>query len=148
MTTIAKNNQAKFNYEILETYEAGLALYGHEVKSIKTGHISLKGSFVTLKDNELYLTNALVPLYKHASNITQYDPNRSRKILIKRKEIRSLIGKKKQTGLTMIPIRVYTKGKHLKLEFALARGKSAYDKRHSIKKRETDRQIARVLKNR
>lgn len=147
MTTIANNNQAKFNYEILETYEAGLVLYGHEVKSIKTGHISLKGAFVTLKENELYLTNALIPLYKHASNITEYDPNRSRKLLVKRKEIRSFIGKKKQAGLTMVPIRVYTKGKHIKLEFALARGKSKYDKRDTIKKRETDRNIARVMKN-
>ncbi len=146
MATIARNNQAKFNFELIENYEAGLVLRGHEVKSIKTGHISLKGAFVTLKGTELFLTNALIPLYKHASNIKDYDPNRSRKLLVTKKEIREFIGKKKQAGLTMIPIRVYTKGKHIKLEFALARGKAKYDKRASIKKRETDRNIARVLR--
>lgn len=146
MTTIARNSQIKFDYELLDHYESGLVLYGHEVKSIKTGHISLKGAFVTFKGDELFLTNALIPLYKHAGKIPEYDPQRSRKILVKRSEIRGLIGKKKQAGLTMVPIRVYTKGKLIKLEFALARGKSKFDKRQSIKKRETDRNIARVLR--
>lgn len=147
MTTVARNNQAKFDYELLNHYEAGLVLLGHEVKSIKTGHISLRGSFVTFKGDELFLTNALIPLYKHAGKIPEYDPQRSRKILVSRAEIRGLIGKKKQAGLTMVPIRVYTKGKLIKLEFALARGKSKYDKRQSIKKRDTDRNIARVLRS-
>ena len=146
MTTIARNNQAKFDYELIQKYEAGLSLFGHEVKSIRTGNISLKGAFVTLKGEELFLTNALIPLYKHAGNIKEYDPNRSRKLLVKKIEIRSIIGKKKQAGLTLVPIRVYTKGKLIKIEFALARGKSKHDKRHSIKKRETDRSIARALK--
>ena len=146
MTTLAYNKRAKFDYEFIEKYEAGLVLFGHEVKSIKTGHISLKGAFVTIHNNELYLTNALVPLYQHAGNITDYDPNRSRKLLVKKNEIRSLIGKKAQAGLTMVPIRVYTKKNLLKLEFALAKGKTQHDKRHSIKKRDTDRNIARVLR--
>lgn len=146
MTTLAVNKKAKFDYEFIERYEAGLVLFGHEVKSIKTGHISLKGAFVTIHNNELYLTNALVPLYKHAGNIKEYDTNRSRKLLVKKSEIRSLIGKKAQAGLTMVPIRVYTKKNLLKLEFALARGKSKHDKRHSIKKRDIDRNIARAFR--
>jgi len=144
MTTLAVNKKAKFDYELLEKYEAGLVLFGHEVKSIKTGHISLKGAFVTVHNGELFLTNALVPLYQHAGNIKDYDPTRSRKLLVKKRELRSLIGKKTQSGLTLIPIRVYTKRNLIKLEFALAKGKSKYDKRHTIKKREADRNIARV----
>jgi SsrA-binding protein len=147
MTTLALNKRAKFDYELLDKYEAGLVLYGHEVKSIKTGHISLKGAFVTIHNGELYLTNALIPLYQHAGNIKDYDPNRSRKLLLKKSEIRTLIGKKTQTGLTLVPIRVYTKRNLVKLEFALARGKTKHDKRHTIKKRETERNIARVLRS-
>ena len=147
MTTLAINKRAKFDYEFIEKYEAGLVLFGHEVKSIKTGHISLKGAFVTIHNNELYLTNTLIPLYTHAGNIKDYDPNRSRKLLVKKSEIRTLIGKKTQAGLTMVPIRVYTKKNLIKLEFALARGKSKHDKRNTIKKRETDRNIARALKS-
>ncbi len=146
MTTLTINKKAKFDYEFLEKYEAGLVLFGHEVKSIKTGHISLKGAFVTVHNNELYLTNALIPLYQHAGNIKDYDPNRSRKLLVKKSEIRSLIGKKTQTGLTMIPIRVYTRRNLIKLEFALAKGKTKYDKRNAIKKRETNRKIHMALK--
>ena len=146
MSILAHNNQAKFDYEILEHYEAGLALLGHEVKSIKTGHISLKGAFVTVKGDELFLTNALIPLYAHAANIKEYDPNRSRKLLVKRSQIRSLIGKKQQKGLTLVPVRVYTKGKLIKLDFALAKGKAKYDKRQSIKKRDVDRTVARALR--
>jgi len=146
MTTLALNKKAKFDYEFLEKYEAGLVLFGHEVKSIKTGHISLKGAFVTIHNGELYLTNALVPLYQHAGNIKNYDPNRSRKLLVKKSEIRSLVGKKTQAGLTMVPIRVYTKRSLIKLEFALAKGKTKYDKRNVLKKRDTDRNIARALR--
>ncbi len=146
MTTIARNKRAQYDYELLQHYEAGVALFGHEVKSVKAGNISLKGAFVTCKGTELYLTNALIPLYKHAGNITDYDPTRSRKLLVKKSEIRSIIGKKKQAGLTLVPIRVYTKGKFIKVAFALARGKSQYDKRHTIKKREANRSIAHALK--
>ncbi|MEN8252257.1 MAG: SsrA-binding protein SmpB [Patescibacteria group bacterium] len=146
MSTFALNKKAKFDYEFIEKYEAGLVLHGHEVKSIKTGHISLKGAFVTIHNGELYLTNALIPLYKHAGNIKDYDPNRSRKLLVKKSEIRSLIGKKAQAGLTMVPIRVYNKRNLIKLEFALARGKSKHDKRSTIKKRDTDRSIARAMR--
>ncbi len=146
MTTFASNKKANFNYTIIEKYEAGLSLYGYEVKSIKTGSISLKGSFVSLQNEEFYLTNAFIPLYKFATNITQYNPTRSRKLLLKKSEINSLIGKKKTQGLTFVPIRVYNKGKYLKLEFALAKGKKKHDKRSDIAKRDSARRINRALR--
>jgi SsrA-binding protein len=147
MATLAINKRANFDYEILEKYEAGLVLAGHEVKSIKTGHISLKESFVTIHGRELYLTNAHIPPYKHAGNIDDYDPTRPRKLLLKRSEIKHLIGRVRIQGLTLVPIRMYTKRRYLKLEFGLGKGKKEYDKREKIKKREDERGIRRSLKN-
>ena len=147
MTTLAYNKRANFDYEILEKYEAGLMLTGQEVKSVRTGHISLKGSFVTAKGSELFLTNATIPPYAPAGEIKSYDPTRSRKLLLKRSEIASLIGKSRTQGLTMVPIRVYTKKRLLKLEFGLGKGKKEFDKRAKIQKRETQRNIERMLKN-
>ncbi len=146
MTTFATNKKATFNYKFLEKYEAGLSLYGHEVKSIKSGNISLKGAFVSLSNEEFYLTNAFIPLYKFSANVTDYEPTRSRKLLLKKSEINSLIGKKRTEGLTFVPIRVYNKGKYLKLEFALARGKKKHDKRADIAKRDNARRINRALR--
>lgn len=148
MTTIANNPRAKFDYELLDTYEAGIVLHGHEVKSIKTGHISLKGAFVTATGGELFLTNATIPLYPHAGKVSDYDPTRSRKLLVSKREIRTLLGKNRTAGLTMVPIRVYIKGKHIKVAFALARGKKEYDRRQMMKKRDADRAIARALRTR
>lgn len=146
MPTLAFNKRASYDYELLDRYEAGLVLSGQEVKSIKTGHISLKGSFVTLKGNEVYLTNALIPPYPFAGEILGYDSNRSRKLLLKKSEIRSLIGKVRVNGLTLVPIRVYTKRKLVKLEFAVAKGKKSFDKRQSIAKREDKRKMDRALR--
>ena len=146
MTTFATNKKASFNYRLLEKYEAGLSLRGHEVKSIKSGNISLKGAFVSLNNEEFYLTNAFIPLYKFSANVTDYEPTRSRKLLLKKSEINSLIGKKRTEGLTFVPIRVYNKGKYLKLEFALARGKKKHDKRADIAKRDSARRINRALR--
>ena len=148
MTTLAYNKRAGFDYEILEKYEAGLMLTGQEVKSAKTGHISLKGSFVTIKGDELFLTNSTIPPYAPAGEIKGYDPTRSRKLLLKRSEIASLTGKSRLQGLTMVPIRVYTKKRLLKLEFGLGKGKREIDKRSKIQKRESDREIERAFKNR
>jgi len=131
----------------LETYEAGLALYGFEVKAIKTGHISLKGSFVTLKNKELFLTNALIPPYQPKNTPVDYDQSRARKLLLKKSEISTLIGKLKIKGLTLIPIRLYTKKNRIKLEFGIAKGKRKIDKRISIKKRDIERELGRKLKN-
>ena len=147
MTILAFNKRSGFDYELMDRYEAGVVLTGAEVKSIKTGHISLKGSFVTFKRNELYLTNANIPPYVHAGNINNYDPTRPRKLLLKKSEIKSLIGKVRISGLTLVPIRVYTKKQFIKLEFAVAKGKKEYDKRESIKKRDASRKIEQELKN-
>jgi SsrA-binding protein len=146
MATLAFNKRAHFDYELQDKYEAGLMLTGAEVKSIKTGHISLKGSFVTIHDNELYLTNANIPHYPFANFKIAYDPTRSRKLLVKKSEIKSLIGKLHVKGLTLVPLRVYTKRRLIKLEFAVARGKKAYDKRSDIAKHESKRNIERALK--
>lgn len=147
MATIATNRRASFDYDLLERFEAGIILSGAEVKSIKTGHISLSGSFVTVKGGELYLTNADIPRYKFSSPLAPYDPTRSRKLLLHKSQIKSLIGKAKTLGLTLVPVRVYTKGRRIKLEFALAKGKKAFDKRQAIARREADRKISRALRS-
>jgi len=147
MATMATNKRAHFDYELLERYEAGLMLTGAEVKSIKTGHISLKGGFVTIHGGELFLTNANIPPYPFANLKASYDPTRSRKLLVKKSEIKSLVGKIHERGLTLVPLRVYTKKRLIKLEFALAKGKKAYDKRSDIAKKEDKRKMDRALKN-
>ncbi|MBU1292345.1 SsrA-binding protein SmpB [Patescibacteria group bacterium] len=148
MTTLVTNRRAKYDYTILEKFEAGLVLAGHEAKAIKKGHMSLKGSYVTIKDKEAWLINSLVSLYQPKNTPEDYEPTRSRKLLLHKKEIKSLISKKKQKGLTLVPLRVYTKHNRVKLEFALGQGKGKIDKREKIKQRETKRSIDRALKNR
>ncbi len=148
MSVLAVNKRASFDYDISERFEAGIVLRGFEVKSVKTGHISLKGSFVTVRGEELYLTNANIPLYKHAGAIANYDPTRPRKLMLHRAEIARLIGKSRVEGLTLVPIRVYTKRGLLKLEFGIGKGRKKIDKRQVIKKRESDLKINRALKTR
>lgn len=147
MPTLATNKRAHFDYELHDKYEAGLVLTGAEVKSVKNGHISLKGSFVTLHDGEVYLTNATISHYPFANFKIAYDPTRSRKLLIKKSEIKSLIGKLHTKGLTLVPLRVYTKKRLIKLEFAIGRGKKTHDKRSDIAKNEATRSMQRALKN-
>jgi SsrA-binding protein len=147
MKIYAINRRAKFDYEILEKFEAGLVLKGYEVKSIKTGHISLKGAYVTMHKDELHLTNANIPLYKHA-RIDGYDPTASRKLLVHKKEIEYLSKKSDAQGLTLVPLSVYNNKNRIKLEFALARGKKTIDKRQNIKKREDDIAMERAMKRR
>ncbi|MEK7072482.1 MAG: SsrA-binding protein SmpB [Patescibacteria group bacterium] len=148
--TIATNKDGLFNYEILETYQAGLVLSGPEVKAAKLGQMSLKGSYVTIDaQSEIWLIKSYITPYKPAKSAQEkYDPNRKRKLLLHKKEISSLIGKNKQKGLTIIPINVYTKKGLIKADIALARGKTKIDKRETIKKREADREIQRTLKQR
>ncbi|MEA3398579.1 MAG: SsrA-binding protein SmpB [Patescibacteria group bacterium] len=152
MPVLAYNKRANYDYEIAGKYEAGLVLFGHEVKSIKTGHISLKGAFVTLKKNigkplpELYLTNAHIPKYKMAGIIKNHAPDRPRKLLLHKQQITHLIGKKQEQGLTLVPIKIYTKRGLIKLEFGIGRGKKKIDKREIIKKREVDRKIRTLTK--
>ena len=147
MATLADNKRTRFDYEILETIEAGIALFGHEVKSIKTGHVSLRGSFVTIRGDNLMLTNALIPFYPFAGDPSGYDPTRPRRLLVKKSESKRLIGKVRTNGLTLIPLRVYTKRRLVKVEFALAKGKREYDKRATTRKREADRKIARAMRD-
>ena len=147
MSELAYNKRATFDYELLDHYEAGLVLSGQEVKSAKTGHISLRGAFVTRKGGEFYLTNANIPFYVHAGENKNYDPTRPRKLLLRKAEIKKLVGKMAIEGLTLVPIRVYTKKRLLKLEFAVGKGKKQYDKRSSIAKREAQRKAERALKS-
>jgi SsrA-binding protein len=146
-----RNKQARFDYEILEKFEAGLELFGYEVKSIKKGLISIKNAFVTLKSQpktELFLTNANISKYQQAGTIPHFDPTRSRKLLLHKREINYLIGKLQQKGLTLVPLSVYASNNRVKLEFGLAKGKKKFDKRETIKRRELDREIHRTLKSR
>ena len=146
MTNITTNKRAGYDYALDGRYEAGLVLTGAEVKSVKTGHASLKGSFVTVKGGELYLTNALIPRYAHAHRDTTHDATRPRKLLLRKREIRSLIGKSRTEGLTLVPIRLYTRKQLVKLEFAVGKGKKAFDKRSVIGQREAKRRMQRAMR--
>ena len=146
MANLAYNKRANFDYTISDKYEAGLMLTGQEVKSVKAGHISLKESFVTVKGGELFLTNAHITPYKHAGDIKGYEPTRPRKLLLKKSEIRRLVGKVRTEGLTLVPIQVYTKKRYLKLEFGVGKGKKKFDKREDIGKKESARRIQRELR--
>ena len=147
MKDLAFNRRASYDYALLDRYVAGIVLSGSEVKSVETGHVSLKGAFVTARGNELFLTNALIPRYAHAHKDTKHEDTRSRKLLLHRSEIRSLIGKSRVQGLTLVPIRLYTQKQLVKLEFALAKGKKEYDKRSDIGEREAKRRIDRAMRD-
>lgn len=146
MPEYAFNKRAIFDYNILEKLEAGLALSGQEVKSIRAGQISLKGSYVVIQNNEAWLLNAHVSPYKMAGPLIGYEPTHTRKLLLNRKEINYLLGKFREERLTLIPIRVYSKKGLLKLEIALAKSKKKFDKRETIAKRDASRRIDRVLR--
>jgi SsrA-binding protein len=144
---LAENKKAYFNYEILEKFEAGISLIGQEVKSLKTRGVNLAGSYVILKGEEVFWVGTHIPPYQPKNAPPDYNPERERKLLLKKSEINYLIGKSKQKGLTLIPLKLYTtKSGKIKLEFALARGKKKIDKRELIKKREVEREIRRALK--
>lgn len=148
MKILAENRKARFDYEILERFEAGMVLIGQEVKSIKSGRMSLKGSYVTLKNEEPYLIGANIPPYQPKNASPDYEPEKPRKLLLNKSEIKHLIGKTKEKGLTLVPLKVYTKKGKIKLEFGTAKGRKKSDKRELIKKRETERDIDRELKSR
>ncbi|MDX1607943.1 MAG: SsrA-binding protein SmpB [Candidatus Spechtbacterales bacterium] len=143
----AYNKRAKFDYQLLDKYEAGIKLRGYEVKSIKNKTASLQGSFVIIRGGEAYITNMQVPPYQEMNIPGDYDASRPRKLLLHKKEIEELERKLQQKGLTLVPIKLYNKGGLVKLEFALAKGKKKADKRETIKKREDDRKMRRSLKN-
>jgi SsrA-binding protein len=121
MKILADNRNAYYNYEILDKYEAGMVLLGSEVKSIKTGHCSLKGSYVVLRDDEAFLIGATIPPYQPKNTPKDYDAERSRKLLLNKSEIKELIGKSKEKGLALIPLQIYVKHARIKLAFGIER---------------------------
>lgn len=146
MPTLAENKRAKFEYQILDTFEAGLMLLGHEVKSARLGRMSLLGAYVTIARGALWLIGAHIQRYPQAGPLPDYDPDRTRKLLLHKREIAKIAGKLEQKGLTLVPLSAYTKGSKIKLSFGLARGKKLYEKKETIKRRESDREIRRSLK--
>jgi SsrA-binding protein len=145
MKILAENKKAYFTYQILEKFEAGMVLIGQEVKSIKSGRISLKGSYVVLRREEPFLVGANIPAYQPKNASPDYNPEKSRKLLLNKSEIKHLIGKTKEKGLTLVPLRVYAKKGKIKLEFGIAKGKRKVDKREIIKRREIEREMKREL---
>lgn len=146
MADYVRNKKATFNYEILERVEAGIVLYGHEVKAVRTGRASLVGSYVVLRNHELFLKGATISFYQEANTPDSYNPERERKLLLSKKEITALEKKLNTAGLTIVPIKLYNKQSNVKLEIALVRGKKKADKRETIKKRDVKRDIDRLLK--
>jgi SsrA-binding protein len=142
------NKKARFDYEILETYEGGLVLSGPEVKSIRTGKASIVGSYAKVYGGEAWLIGANINPYQEKNVPSGYDPMRSKKILLKKRELSELIGKTQERGLTLVPLKLYNKGTHIKLELALAKSKKQHDKRERIKERETKRVLNRIVKGR
>ncbi len=151
MKILALNKKASFDYQVLENFETGIVLFGHEVKSLRSGQMNLKGAYVSLKTNkkgnsEAYLMAAHLPLYKFAGEVDDYKPDRPRKLLLNKKQIDYLVGKKQEKGLTVIPIKVYTKGSFIKLEIAIVKGKKTFDKREDLKKKDIDKHIRTLTK--
>jgi SsrA-binding protein len=144
---LVNNKKATFNYDVLDRFEGGISLLGHEVKSIKEGKMKLEGSYVILRGGEVFLVGASITPYQANNVPEEYEPERPRKILLNKKEIKKLEDQTKNAGLTLIPISLYNKGRNIKIEIAIARGKKKTDKRETIKKREADIEIERTLKN-
>jgi SsrA-binding protein len=145
MTTLAYNRRAGFDYDVLEIFQAGIVLLGIEVKSVRAGQMSLRGAFVTWHDGQLILTNATIPPWQPSNTSDTYEHTRSRRLLLRQGEIKQLIGGTEQ-GLTIIPLRVYTKGPTIKVEIALARGKKRFSKKEAKKERDIRRDVDRMLR--
>lgn len=144
---ITVNRKARSDYEILESFEAGMSLRGTEVKSLREGRMNLKDSYAKVQDGEVFLVNAHISPYSHG-NIQNHDPLRERKLLLHKHEIKRLRGKTEERGLTLVPLKVYFAHGKAKVELGLARGRKQYDKRDQIKKRESAREAERELKSR
>ncbi|MFA6338471.1 MAG: SsrA-binding protein SmpB [Candidatus Paceibacterota bacterium] len=144
--SLITNKKAHLNYEFLEKFNAGIELFGFEVKALRENQGSLEGAHVVIRNNEAYLVNTHIPPYQPANTPKEYDPYRTRRLLLTKKEIRHLSGVEKQQRLTIVPISMYNDGNKIKVEIAIVRGKKKFDKREDIKKRETDRDIRRSLK--
>ena len=141
---IAQNRKARHDYTVLDTYEAGVMLTGTEVKSLRLGRASLVDGFATIDDGEVFLRNVHIPEYEQGS-WTNHEPRRVRKLLLHRAEIERLVGKTKESGLTLVPLALYFSQGLVKVELALARGKRSYDKRQDLARRDADREVRRAL---
>lgn len=144
MLIITTNKRAYFDYEILETLEAGIELKGYEVKSIKNGRINLAGSYVVIRGGEAYLLNCDISPYQPANMPKNYDSKQKRRLLLKKQEISGLIGRIQEKGLTLLPLKAYTKRGKIKLEIGLAKSRKKADKREYIKKRDAKKEIGNV----
>jgi len=145
-TSIAENRKAFHDYHILETFEAGVALLGTEVKAIREGRVNLRDSFARVEAGEVFLYNVTISPYSHRG-YADHEPLRRRKLLLHRDEIRKLIGKTVERGMTLVPVRLYFKSGRVKVALSLAKGKKEYDKRETIKRRETDRETRAAVKS-
>lgn len=143
--SLITNKKAHFNYEILETYSAGIELFGYEVKSVKGGQGSLEGTHVTVRGKEAYVIGMTIPPYQPANTPKEYDASRMRRLLLNKDEIVDLEKAEKTKGLTIVPISVYNKGGKIKVDIAIAKGKKKFDKRETLKRRDTERDIAREI---
>ncbi len=143
---VATNRKARHDYEIIETYEAGIALTGTEIKSVREGRVNLQDGFVLIKDGEAWLMNVHISPYHHGS-LHNHEPRRPRKLLLHKWEINRLAGRVREKGWTIVPLRMYIKNGWAKVEIALVRGRKQYDKRREIAKREFEREKQRYLKN-
>lgn len=148
MTTLVENNKARFDYEILEKFEAGIELLGQEVKSLKAKQGSLDGAYVIIRGGEAYIVNLFIPPYQEKNTPKDYEPRRNRRLLLTKDEIIKLVDSETGNGLTIVPISIYNKSRFVKVSVAIVRGKKKFDKRESIKKRETDRTVRREFRDR
>ena len=146
MNELAVNRRVYFDYQILETREAGIELYGFEVKAVKIGRMTLAGAFAVIRGGEAWLLNSAIAPYQPKNAPPDYDPARSRRLLLKKSEIKELTGKSVQKGLTIVPLKVYTKRSRIKVLLGLARHKKKADKREAIKQLEANREVGRALK--
>lgn len=144
---LSDNRKARFLYDILETYEAGLQLMGTEVKSIRAGKVNLQDGYALIRNGEAWLINVHISPYTSSSQYFNHDPRRTRKLLLHRQEIRKLIGKVEQQGLTLVPLKLYLKRGLVKISIGLAKGKKLHDKREDLKRRQDQRDIQRAMKN-
>lgn len=144
---VSDNRQARYLYEILETYEAGIELTGTEVKSIRAGKANLQDGYGLIRNGELWLINAHISPYTSSGQYFNHEPRRTRKLLLHREQIRKLIGKVEQQGLTLVPLKMYLKRGWVKISIALGKGKKIHDKREDIKRRQDQREMQRAMKN-
>ncbi len=145
MPDLAENRRARFDYELLETFEAGISLTGQEVKSVKLGQMQLAGSYAVLRGGELWLLNASIPAYQPKNAPADYEPQRSRRLLLRREELATLAGRTKEKGLSLIALRAYAKKGKIKIAIALGRSRKKSDKRELLKKRTTLREIRKEI---